>query len=163
MLQYRNRVSPHAAGCFVRYDNATIELQYRNRVSPHAAGVWLVTDKGEECFNTAIGYSPMRPELYTFRSSTTHSFNTATGLPLCGRNTISLPEVSLVCFNTAAGFPPLRPPAPAVPAPAIPVSIPQKDYPLCSARRGCHLCRIWPVVSIPQQGITPCGCLCRGR
>ena len=37
MLQYRNRVSPHAAFWVCIYPDGTSALQYRNRVSPHAA------------------------------------------------------------------------------------------------------------------------------
>ncbi len=40
-LQYRNRVSPHAAKIITPTVSTVLKLQYRNRVSPHAALKYL--------------------------------------------------------------------------------------------------------------------------
>ena len=47
---------------------AVLKFQYRNRVSPHAADDPIIPAVPRPwCFNTAIGYHPMRPEKHIFK------------------------------------------------------------------------------------------------
>ena len=61
-LQYRNRVSPHAAGEYWGDYLCVCKLQYRNRVSPMRQDYLVAYMKLLSGFNTAIGYHPMRLE-----------------------------------------------------------------------------------------------------
>ncbi|WP_406041051.1 hypothetical protein [Succinimonas sp.] len=109
-LQYRNRVSPHAA--LVRLLIAGGQSCFNTAIGHHPMRLLVNGIDGlpfSRCFNTAIGHHPMRHELFYYYEPEGRSFNTAIGYHPMRRRSFRRSVLRDGRFNTAIGYHPMRP------------------------------------------------------